>query len=106
MGSILKSRETETEVIASLKKKRLASIIDPVYVATLADMLARAEPVTIITLCRACRDPRDDKFLELAVNGRADVIVSGDKDLLALHPFRGIPILTPAEFLEWVTGRG
>ena len=29
----------------------------------------------------ACRDPKDDKFLELAVNGRADVIVSGDADL-------------------------
>jgi putative PIN family toxin of toxin-antitoxin system len=49
---------------------------------------------------RACRDPRDDKFLEVAVHGRADVIVTGDTDLLALHPFRGIAILTPAEYLE------
>jgi putative PIN family toxin of toxin-antitoxin system len=48
----------------------------------------------------ACRDPKDDKFLELAVNGAADCIVSGDPDLLALHPFRGIPILTPAVFRE------
>lgn len=49
---------------------------------------------------RACRDPKDDKFLEVAVYGRADLIVTGDLDLLALHPFRGIAILTPAEYLE------
>ena len=49
---------------------------------------------------RACRDPKDDKFLEVAVHGRADVIVTGDLDLLALHPFRGIAILTPADYLE------
>ena len=46
-----------------------------------------------------CRDPDDDKFLELAVSGNADYLVSGDDDLLALHPFREIPILRPAEFL-------
>jgi len=39
---------------------------------------------------RACRDPKDDKFLEVAVYGRADLIVTGDNDLLAMHPFRGI----------------
>jgi putative PIN family toxin of toxin-antitoxin system len=47
----------------------------------------------------ACRDPRDDKFLEVAVHGRAHVIVTGDADLLALHPFRGIEIVSPADFL-------
>lgn len=50
---------------------------------------------------RACRDPRDDKFLEVAVHGRADTIVTGDADLLELHPFRGVAILTPAAYLEW-----
>jgi putative PIN family toxin of toxin-antitoxin system len=59
-----------------------------------------AEIVPIVHVVRACRDPRDDKFLELAVNGEADLIVTGDKDLLALHPFRGIPILTPASYVE------
>jgi putative PIN family toxin of toxin-antitoxin system len=49
---------------------------------------------------RACRDPRDDKFLEVAVHGHADLIVTGDADLLALNPFQGIAILTPAEYLE------
>jgi predicted nucleic acid-binding protein len=49
---------------------------------------------------QACRDPRDDKFLALAVAGHADCIITGDKDLLALHPFRGIAILTPMAYLE------
>ena len=42
----------------------------------------------------------DDKFLELAVNGRTDLILTGDKDLLVLNPFRGIPIVAPATFSQ------
>ena len=49
------------------------------------DLMARAETVTIIQRVTACRDATDDKFLELAVNGKADVIVSGDADLLVLR---------------------
>lgn len=52
------------------------------------------------TPIRVCRDPRDDKFIEAAVHGRADAIISGDLDLLNLDPFQGIRILTPAAFLE------
>lgn len=47
-----------------------------------------------------CRDPKDDKFLEPAVNGKADVIVSGDTDMLVLNPFRGIAIVSPAVFVQ------
>lgn len=47
-----------------------------------------------------CRDPKDNKFLALAVSGEADCIISGDDDLKVLHPFRGIPILSPREFLD------
>ena len=50
-----------------------------------------------------CRDPKDDKVLELAVDGDADCIVSGDGDLLSLDPFRGISILTPEKFLDAVS---
>ena len=63
-------------------------------------MLASAELVTITERIAACRDPSDDKFLELAVNGHADLIVSGDADLLALNPFRGVPIVPPATFVQ------
>lgn len=46
-----------------------------------------------------CRDPKDNKFLELAVSADASCIITGDKDLLILNPFRGIPILNAADFL-------
>jgi len=59
-----------------------------------------AELVPITFTVRACRDPKDDKLLELAINGRADLIITGDKDLLELNPFRDIPIITPAQYLE------
>jgi putative PIN family toxin of toxin-antitoxin system len=48
----------------------------------------------------ACRDPKDDKFLALALAGRANLVLSGDDDLLVLHPFRGISILSPRLFLD------
>jgi uncharacterized protein len=63
--------------------------------------MAAAELVTITERIAACRDPTDDKFLELAVNGHADLIVSG-ADLLALNPFRQIPIVTPAAFVQGI----
>jgi len=58
-----------------------------------------AEWVPISTSVRACRDPKDDKFLELAVDGQAQMIVTGDKDLLDLSPYRNIQILKPAAAL-------
>jgi putative PIN family toxin of toxin-antitoxin system len=53
---------------------------------------------------QACRDPDDDKFLELAVSQKATCIVSCDQDLLALNPFQGILILTANECLQSVKG--
>lgn len=47
----------------------------------------------------ACRDPKDDIYLELAIAGKADYIVTGDADLLVLYSFRGTPIVAPATFL-------
>ncbi len=55
---------------------------------------------SVLTKIKACRHPKDDKFLELAVDGHADVIITGDKDLLALHPFEGIDILRPLDYLD------
>lgn len=66
----------------------------------LAELGGTAKFVPIIQIVRECRDPKDDKFLEVTVNGRADVIITGDADLLALHPWRGVEILSPAEYLE------
>lgn len=52
----------------------------------------------------ACRDPRDNQFLEIAIAGQADVIVSGDDDLLVLNTFEGVPIVSPATFLAMLAG--
>lgn len=46
-----------------------------------------------------CRDPKDDKYLELALAAHASLLISSDGDLLSLHPWRGVPILRPAEYL-------
>ncbi len=59
-----------------------------------AEMVETGETITV------CRDPKDDKLLELATSGSADFLVTGDKDLLVLNPFRGIKIITPREFLD------
>ena len=47
-----------------------------------------------------CRDPKDNKFLALAIDAGAKTIVTGDKDLLVMHPYQGITICTPSEFLS------
>jgi uncharacterized protein len=97
---LLKSSTTEQELFITLARPRLVRLIPPGFRDWLQDVFAAAEFVDIAERIVACRDPKDDKFLELATNGRADVIVSGDADLLVLNPFRGIPILTPAAFVK------
>jgi putative PIN family toxin of toxin-antitoxin system len=47
-----------------------------------------------------CRDSKDNKFLELAISANASSIITGCKDLLVLHPFRGIPILNAVDFIN------
>lgn len=67
--------------------------------ALLERVASLVEIIDVVQTIRASRDPNDDKFLEAAVNGRADVIVTGDRDLLDLNPFRRIAIVTPAACL-------
>ena len=59
-----------------------------------------AEFVSTIQTVSECRDPKDDKFLEIALNGGADVIITGDADLLAMNPWRGIAVVSPLQYLE------
>ena len=58
------------------------------------------EKVEIIRKTKACRDPKDNKFLEVAINGQAEIIISGGKDLLILHPYQSIQIVTPAQYMN------
>lgn len=66
----------------------------------LTTFLNHVAVVDIIEHITTCRDPHDNKFLDVAVNGIATCIISGDDDLLVLHPFRAIPIISPRAFLE------
>jgi uncharacterized protein len=101
-SGLLKSHVTEQQLFEVLARPYFESLIDPDARGWLNELLAAAELVTITERIAACHDPTDDKFLELAVNGHADLIVSGDGDLLALNPFRQIPIVTPAAFVQGV----
>lgn len=58
------------------------------------------EMVVVKETIEICRDSKDDKLLEVAVNGQASHIITGDKDLLILNPFRDILIVTPSQFLQ------
>jgi len=97
---LLKPAATERQLLHVLRRPYIAAATIPSLREGVARMLADAELVPISERIAACRDPTDDKFLELAVNGHADLIVSGDGDLLVLNPFRGIPIVTQAMFVQ------
>ena len=66
----------------------------------LESLIRESNLIEITAAVQVCRDPKDDQVLELAVNGNATYIVTGDTDLLVLNPFRGVEIVTPAEFLQ------
>jgi uncharacterized protein len=100
-GKILLSFGVLTELYEVLSKKKFRRYVDDEDIRSfLAALTRETEWVDADIRITACRDPKDDKFLELAVVGRATCIVTGDSDLLALNPFRGVRILTPHEFLE------
>lgn len=97
---MLESEATERELIAVLQRQRFVDKLPPWFLPEVRRMLGAAEPVNIVESVALCRDSEDDKFLELAVNGRADLIISGDADLLSLDEVRGIPIVSPATFIR------
>jgi hypothetical protein len=79
-----RDRESRRVFAATIRRRSLLFAVD------LADQSAVEPP---------CRDPEDNKSLALALLSEADAIVSSDEDLQVLHPWHGIPILMPAEFL-------
>jgi uncharacterized protein len=89
-----------TEVLLRAKLDRYVSHEEGTVF--LSQLESGAQFVPIIRVVRECRDPKDDKFLEVALNGRADWIIIGDKDLLAINPWRGIEIRSPHDYLHRV----
>lgn len=100
-GSVLASDATLNEladVLSRDKFDRYVTIKDRKQF--LEHFLYIIEKVEIIRTVKECRDPKDDKFLELALNGQADYLVTGDEDLLVMENFHQSKILTPANFIR------
>lgn len=100
-GHVLLSSSTLQELAEVLQREKFERYVTASereeFLAAFVDRALFLEPTESI---QECRDPKDDKFLELAVSGEATYIISGDRDLLVLHPFRGIAIMRPAAFLQ------
>ena len=98
---ILTSAETWQELVEVIYRPKFDKyLIDTDRITFLAGFLKTIELVEILETIQACRDPRDNKFLEVAVAGKAGMIITGDRDLLELDPFRDVRIITPKSFLE------
>jgi putative PIN family toxin of toxin-antitoxin system len=99
--NVLAPEATLLELVEVMSRARFDRYVEAeVRRQLVAAYMNACETVEITSSIRACHDARDDKFLEVAVDGRAEMIVTGDQDLLALHPFQGIAILTPSDYLE------
>jgi putative PIN family toxin of toxin-antitoxin system len=100
-GKVLLSFSVLAEIYNVLSRKKFRRYMSEEDMRRfLAGLTREAQWVEITEQIVACRDPKDNKFLELAICGHAEYIVTGDADLLVLHPFRGIQILTPNTFLQ------
>ncbi|MBN1454261.1 MAG: putative toxin-antitoxin system toxin component, PIN family [Anaerolineales bacterium] len=124
VSGLIRPQGTIGEVLRALRDGRFVIIYTTPTVVEIIDVLGRPsfrakyhiqpdDVTALVNLIRLrgelvlpqitvtdCRDPKDNKFLEAAVASNADAIVTGDSDLLELHPFQGIPILRPAEFIH------
>ena len=121
LSALLRGRSTRP-LLSAVIAHRFRLFTSDTLVDELADVISRPEWLRLLDAsdCRellaiiresatfvtptqhvtVCRDPEDNAVLECALAGRADYLVTGDRDLLALNPFHGIRILRPADFLR------
>src|SRR6185312_11121421 len=102
LGKLAFSNATMDEFVEVLFRKKFDKYFlnDEEKYSVIQTISLSAVFFPIAEIITGCRDPKDNKFLELAVEANASCIVTGDKDLLVLDPFRGIPILTAADLLK------
>jgi len=101
IGKLLMSESTLLELITVFNRPKFDRYASSAKRRLLITAIKRtAEIVVIREKIKVCRDEKDNQYLELAIDGQATCIVSGDSDLLVLNPFREIPILTIQEFLD------
>ncbi|MCA2683372.1 MAG: putative toxin-antitoxin system toxin component, PIN family [Microcystis sp. M038S2] len=101
LGKLLMSESTLLELVTVFARPKLnkyvSSLEKEIFIVTIAK---ETKVIEIQSEIVVCRDEKDNQYLELAIDGQATCIVSGDSDLLVLNPFREIPILTIQEFLD------
>lgn len=101
LGKFVFSTSTQLEFTEVLFRKKFDPYFSREVRQEMAERIikrfAKNEPKVSVN---ECRDPKDNKFLELAVSVNSECIISGDKDLLVLNPFRTIPILNANDFLN------
>ena len=101
---VLASHDTMHELKRVLQKPKIQKYADADKLAAFFLSYKRITIHTEILIpVTLSRDPKDDKFLEVALNGGADLLITGDQDLLVLHPFQSTAIITPTEFLSRYT---
>jgi putative PIN family toxin of toxin-antitoxin system len=99
--NILLSTATILELEEVLRRKKFDKYLSmEERVQFIARFFVDAEIIEIKEKITACRDRKDDKFLELAVNGNANYIITGDQDLLVLNPFQDIAIISVSDYLS------
>ena len=97
---VLSSSATRNELREVIKREKFDRYIRLADRLTIVeDIIEDMVHVNIDEQIQMCRDPKDDKFLDLAVNGNADYIVTGDKDLLSMQRILGTLIISPADYL-------
>jgi uncharacterized protein len=100
-GALVRSEETSSELRAVLMRSKFDKYISVQDRVKLLDNFEQiALLYTVVHTESLCRDPKDDKFLNLALSAKSELIVSGDQDLLVLSPTFPIAIMTPAQFLD------
>lgn len=101
IGQVFVSSTIWAELEEVLARPRLEKYLSPDdrrrFLLALSQAVSFAEPTISL---QVCRDPKDDRYLELAVSLQSACIVSGDRDLLVLNPFQGIQIMKPRDFLN------
>lgn len=100
-ADLIASDETLEEFLDVLRRDKFDRFVSrELREALFREFTANCRIIPIPTHIRVCRDPRDDKFLSLAVHGEAEWLLTGDADLLHMHPFQGIFIVTPQHYLD------
>jgi putative PIN family toxin of toxin-antitoxin system len=101
---IFSSQDISEEIHEKLKSQKFQKLvkgkIEESFIIEILDLITQnSQTEAVTTKLNICRDPKDNKFLELAQTVKADYLITGDRDLLDLKEFEETKILKPSEFI-------